>query len=558
MSHKISELISNVLALNSTLTFDNDQVKSAISGTEGLDNFTHKKRTFLAVVKLTESQEIKALIDLANLCASDQKLAFTLYPISTGKNWGYGSSQPSGIEKNIVLLDLGRLNNIKYFDPDLGLVTIEPGVTQQQLSDFLHKHDYPYMVPVTGAGPECSILANALERGYGITPHTDHFGAVTSIQGYWANGTPYHSAIDELDQSTEKHVNKTYKWGLGPYLEGLFTQSNLGIVSQLTLRLAIRKPRFSSFFIQLNNDKNLEQIVPIVKKVLQDYEGIVGAINIMDQRRLLSMLSKNPDKYSHKVMSEGKIKVLASNLKVPCWTVVGSIYGSKGVVKSVKKEIRELFSVIPCRQVYSDSFSIIAANKIMAALPSWLINNINLLSKLSKQLIAFQQGKDIMLGIPNKMALKLAYWRHQDAQKFTSNSLSPGSDECGLLWYAPLISMKVEVIREFVSFVRTTCPQYNIEPFITLTNLKHDCIDSTIPIVFDSKNTKAINDAHQCLEVLTKEGLKRGFVPYRINIDQQQWLLDKDSDFWQTVNLLKKSLDPNNILSISRYNPRKK
>jgi 4-cresol dehydrogenase (hydroxylating) len=42
------------------------------------------------------------------------------------------------------------------------------------------------------------------------------------------------------------------------------------------------------------------------------------------------------------------------------------------------------------------------------------------------------------------------------------------------------------------------------------------------------------------LEVLTKEGLKRGFVPYRINIDQQQWLLDKDSDFWQTVSLLKK------------------
>lgn len=556
MSHKISELISNVLSLHSTLTFDSKQVHAAINGTEGLDNFTHKKRTFLAVVKLTESQEIKAMIDLANRCARDPELAFTLYPISTGKNWGYGSSQPSGIEKNIVLLDLGRLNNIKHFDPELGLVTIEPGVTQQQLSDFLHNHDYPYMVPVTGAGPECSILANALERGYGITPHTDHFAAVNSIQGYWANGTPYHSAIEELDQSSEKHVNKTYKWGLGPYLEGLFTQSNLGIVCQVTLRLAIRKPGFCSFFIQLNSDNNLEQVVPIVKKILQDYEGIVGAINIMDQRRLLSMLSNNPDQYSHKVMSEDKIQALASSLKLPCWTVVGSIYGSKGVVKSVKKEISKLFNVIPCRQVYSDSFPIVAANKIMAALPTWLVNNINLLSKLSKQLIAFEQGKDIMLGIPNQVALKLAYWRHQDAQKFTSNSRSPGSDQCGLLWYAPLIRMKVEVIREFVSFVRTTCPQYNIEPFITLTNLKHDCIDSTIPIVFNSKNPEAITDAHRCLEELTKEGLKRGFVPYRINIDQQQWLLDKDTDFWQTVNLLKKSLDPNNILSISRYNPK--
>ena len=36
-------------------------------------------------------------------------------------------------------------------------------------------------MPVTGAGPNCSLLANALERGYGITPPTDHFGAVTRL-----------------------------------------------------------------------------------------------------------------------------------------------------------------------------------------------------------------------------------------------------------------------------------------------------------------------------------------------------------------------------------------
>ena len=56
--------------------------------------------------------------------------------------------------------------------------------------------------------------------------------------------------------------------------------------------------------------------------------------------------------------------------------------------------------------------------------------------------------------------------------------------------------------------------------------------------------------------MLVEEGLKKGFVPYRLNVDQQQWLLNKDSDFWQTVNQLKSSLDPNNILSQGRYNPR--
>gem|GEM_PF-3210575 len=33
-----------------------------------------------------------------------------------------------------------------------------------------------------------------------------------------------------------------------------------------------------------------------------------------------------------------------------------------------------------------------------------------------------------MLGKPNKVALKLAYWRHKDAQKFDKDKLSPGKD----------------------------------------------------------------------------------------------------------------------------------
>jgi 4-cresol dehydrogenase (hydroxylating) len=64
-----------------------------------------------------------------------------------------------------------------------------------------------------------------------------------------------------------------------------------------------------------------------------------------------------------------------------------------------------------------------------------------------------------------------------------------------------------------------------------------------------------LTNAHKCLKELVEEGLKKGFVPYRLNIDQQQWLLNKDSDFWQTVNQLKISLDPHNILSQGPYNP---
>ena len=557
MSPQLASLIENVLASDSSFSFDSQQLSRFMLGTEGLAFFDKKQRQLMGVITLSQASEIKLILDLANQCAKNEELAFSLYPISTGNNWGYGTSQPTGLSNNIILLDLGRLTNITHFDSELGLVTLEPGVTQQQLSDFLHQHNHDYMVPVTGAGPSCSILANALERGYGITPYTDHFSAVTSIQGYWANGRPYQSAVNELDASEDKLVDKTFKWGLGPYLEGLFTQSNLGIVSQMTIRLAKIKPDFTSFFIQMQDDALLEKAVPLIREVLQSYEGIVGAINLMDQRRLLSMFAKNPNgSDAHQVMHSKDINELATDLRAPSWTIVGSIYGTTRVVNAVKKEINNIFKQLPCKRIYSNSPTIVLANKVIDTLPPWLIKKIPTLTKVAEQLDSFNKGKEIMLGKPNKVALKLAYWRHKDADGFDKEKLSPGQDGCGLLWYAPLITMKAKKMREFVEFIRETCPKFNIEPFITFTNLKHDCVDSTIPIVFDLSNPKAVNDAHNCLKMLVEEGLKKGFVPYRLNVDQQQWLLNKDSDFWQTVNQLKSSLDPNNILSQGRYNPR--
>ena len=557
MSPQLASLIENVLTSDSSFSFDSQQLSRFMLGTEGLAFFDKKQRQLMGVITLSQASEIKLILDLANQCAKNEELAFSLYPISTGNNWGYGTSQPTGLSNNIILLDLGRLTNITHFDSELGLVTLEPGVTQQQLSDFLHQHNHDYMVPVTGAGPSCSILANALERGYGITPYTDHFSAVTSIQGYWANGRPYQSAVNELDASEDKLVDKTFKWGLGPYLEGLFTQSNLGIVSQMTIRLAKIKPDFTSFFIQMQDDALLEKAVPLIREVLQSYEGIVGAINLMDQRRLLSMFAKNPNgSDAHQVMHSNDINELATDLRAPSWTIVGSIYGTTRVVNAVKKEINNIFKQLPCKRIYSNSPTIVLANKVIDTLPPWLIKKIPTLTKVAEQLDSFNKGKEIMLGKPNKVALKLAYWRHKDADGFDKEKLSPGQDGCGLLWYAPLITMKAKKMREFVEFIRETCPKFNIEPFITFTNLKHDCVDSTIPIVFDLSNPKAVNDAHNCLKMLVEEGLKKGFVPYRLNVDQQQWLLNKDSDFWQTVNQLKSSLDPNNILSQGRYNPR--
>ena len=542
--------IKTAISSHAKVITDKDKLIPYHRGTEGLE----RKANVIAVVKAYEKKDVESLLLLANESASQSTLKFTIYPISTGLNWGYGTSQPPRIKANVVILDLSGLTKIE-FDEELGLVTLEPGVSQQLLSDFIKKKGDNFMVPVTGAGPKCSIVGNAIERGYGITPYTDHFGAVTAAQGYWANGRRYCSAISELDTSDNKTVDKTFKWGLGPYLEGLFTQSNFGIVTQITIRLARKPQKFISFIIQVSADENFEIAIPLIQKVLRDYEGIVGSINLMDKRRMLSMFAQNPNPGEHKVMTPSDIDKLSKKQKTPSWTIMGSIYGSNGVAKVVKKEIKRIFSALPCKQLYSDSPIFPILHAMIKSAPSPIFNLIPVLGLVKEQLASFERGKEIMLGRPNSIALKLCYWRHKSAKNFSTDKLSPGKDGCGVLWYAPLVTMKPEIMREYLEFIRVTCPKFNIEPLITFTNLKHDCVDSTIPILFDLSDPTAVKDAHNCLKELALQGLKLGYIPYRLNIDQQQWLLDANAPFWQTVNDIKSVVDPNSILSVGRYNP---
>jgi 4-cresol dehydrogenase (hydroxylating) flavoprotein subunit len=515
-------------------------------------SFQYGKTTFstplaidAAVIAMDECV-IGKLLTLANLHN------FCVYPISSGQNWGYGSFQFDSNSRPKVILDLSRLKQITATDKNLGLVTLQPGVTQQDLFDFLTTNNWQYMTPVTGAGPSCSIVGNALERGYGITPRTDHFGAVNALKAYIPHPeyceNQFESAISALDNSYEDLIDKTFKWGLGPYLDGIFSQSSLGIVSEMTIRLAPLPQNFCSFYIKIPSHSNFPNAIDLIKETLQEFEGIVGSINLMDRRRLVAMTSTNPNgPSSHQTMTEKQVEQLAIANKLPEWMIVGSIYGNKKIVQATKSVIRDKTRKIGT-VYFSDGLLMKVATKILS-LP---LPQIVIVRTFRGQIKSLQEGTDIMLGKPNQVALPLAYWRNPRIIPDKSKSLNPAKDGCGLLWYAPLIPMKKESLELFIQFVRTVCPKHGIEPLITFTNLRHDCIDATVPIVFNLEDKDASNAAHNCLDELVSNGREFGFVPYRLNTGQQK-KLNFTPVFWQTERLIKQALDPNSVLHPERY-----
>ncbi|MBS3804787.1 MAG: FAD-binding oxidoreductase [Oleiphilaceae bacterium] len=498
-------------------------------------------RSVPAVLRPDKQEQVPAVLQIA------QRWHVAIYPVSTGNNWGYGSANP--VEHNCVILDLSRLNRISDFDPEMGVVTIEPGVTQGALRQFLDNHEGDYLVPVTGAGPTCSVLGNALERGYGITPITDHFAAVTKIEAVLPDGTLYRTQLSELGC---EEVDGLFKWGLGPYLDGLFSQGNFGVVVSITIALAPVPETVTAFFFSTKDDAKLEALVPTVRAVLRALGGSVVAINLLNSQRMLSMMTPFPQEQAvDGVLPAHEVEGLANRYGVPAWSGVGAIYGSREVARAVRRTLRRLLGPVTDRLIFINRRKVRAARTIARVLPSRLATRITSMAN------TLSGALEIMHGRPNDVALALAYWR-SGTLPAPGQPKNPARDGCGLIWFAPLVPIRGKDVRRYIKMIERICPLYGINPLITLTTVNDRCFDSTVPLLFDRRDADATARAKDCYRALCEAGQKEGFLPYRLNIDAMDILNAGDSAFSKFAGQLKAAVDPNSILAPGRYVPRTK
>lgn len=472
-----------------------------------------------------------------------QRQGLKLYPISTGRNWGYGSALP--VSDDCIILDLSSMNRIVAFDAELGLVTVEPGVTQQDLADYLDARALPFMVPTTGAGPHASLLGNALERGYGIAPASDHFGAVTSLEAVLPDGQIYRSALCESGGS---RVDKAFKWGLGPYLDGLFTQGNFGIVTQVTIALARQPERIEAFFFSLKDDASLESAVDAVRRVLRDLPGLVGGVNLMNARRMLSMCEAYPlaEVPPSTAMREDVVARLCRKNALTAWTIAGALYGPGELVSVARKRIARILKPLATRTLF--------VSPERARLLADLCRRLPLLcrSKWANLSARLEEGVRNMAGRPSPVALSLAYWKAR-RKSADARLADPAKDGSGLMWYAPLVPLDPTSVQRFVAFAHEICLRHGIEPLLTLTSVSERCFDATLPILFDKQDPKEVLRAHTCYRELFEAGRSEGFVPYRLGIHAMESTVPTDAPCADLARAIKNAIDPCHLLAPGRY-----
>jgi 4-cresol dehydrogenase (hydroxylating) len=162
-----------------------------------------------------------------------------------------------------VVLDLKRMNRIIEVNDSNHYAIVEPGVSYFDLYHHIQEKELKVWLDVPDPGWG-SLIGNALEHGVGHTTSRfrNHFDAHCGMEVVLANGEIVRTGMGALPNA------KTwgqFKMGFGPITDGIFSQSNFGIVTKMGFWLMPQPEAFLQATIMAPRYEDLHPLVELLK-----------------------------------------------------------------------------------------------------------------------------------------------------------------------------------------------------------------------------------------------------------------------------------------------------
>jgi 4-cresol dehydrogenase (hydroxylating) flavoprotein subunit len=453
----------------------------------------------LAILKPDKKSDLEAILAVAN------QYHVPIYVVSTGKNWGVGSKIP--VKNGCALVILSEMKKIIEVNEKFRYAILEPGVTQKQLSDYLLANTN-LMLPVTGSAVNTSIVGNVLERGSVFFNH--RYELLTGLEVLLGNGKVIKTGYwHYFDSHTTKRPIFFYPPGVAPDLNGLFTQSNLGIVTAMVLRLIPRRP--GTIVYAEVKENNLVALIDTLRKLKEDKLT----------HNWLMITNKNDPRttYANKFNYTGN------------WSAIFCIHGIEEIREICKKVIEKQLSELCYDLVFLNS-----AVEEDAAHPYFPV-----LQKLYN-------------GIPSNYSIETMGQLSGFSFENSDYDVDYHKKVAGFITVTPAIPFEGKAIKEVVDLANKVSEEFQVSPFHNFVSIGEMALEGLCRVFFDREKENEIIKAHQWSKQLNQELKEIGIYPYRLSIKEMSNFINNPEDTnWKTIAAIKQHLDPNHIISPGKY-----
>jgi 4-cresol dehydrogenase (hydroxylating) len=303
---------------------------------------------------------------------------------------------------------------------------------------------------------------------------------------------------------------QVFKWGYGPTLDGIFTQSNYGIVTKMGMWLMPAPPDFRPFCIQYPNETDITKIVDALRplRIAMVIPNAVVIAHTLWEAPCTPV--KRTDYHTGPgAISDAAVSKIQKDYNIGAWNVYAGLYGTKETNDANWKIIEAVAAG--------------TGGKIITA-------------EQSRGSQALQYRFDLMKGKPNLGEFGLYNWRGGG----------------GSIWFAPVSQAKGSETLKQMKMAKDILGKYGFDyvgEFIVGWRDMHHVID----LLFDRSDEEQSKKAYACYDELLHTFAKEGYGMYRANTAFAEKVAATYGPVKRSVEKkLKKALDPNNILAPGR------
>jgi len=446
-------------------------------------------------------EQIRAILRVAN------QYTVPLWVVSQGRNLGYGGGAPR--VSGSVVVSLKRMKRIIEVNEECAYAVVEPGVTFMDLYAHLQAggHKLVASVPDIGWG---SVIGNALEYGRGYTLHGDHAASHCGMEVVLPTGDLIRTGMGAMSNSKSWHV---YPHSFGPSVDGLFMQSNFGIVTKMGVSLMPTPECYMSVTLSVKRDADLEPLIDIVRKlqlnrVIENYPVLANAVTLA-----ASFSTRDQWYQGDGPLPEEVIEKISRQPGLGPWNMRFALYGSEAVVDVQFAAAKAALSRIPDIHI--------EGRKYGGDTPH-------------DKILPMDQCQ---LGIPSLDILEAVKWRGE------------AGGHIGVSPVAPLIGREV---RQQCDLLGSIMRQHGFDYVGGILITPRSTLQ-IFEFTFDTLNESQVRAAQQGCKALLEAASKAGYGEYRSHLEHMD-AVARTYDFNDCASmrlnmLLKDALDPKGILS---------
>ncbi|MDE2597439.1 MAG: FAD-binding oxidoreductase [Sphingomonadales bacterium] len=441
-------------------------------------------------------EQVQEIVRIAN------RFKQPLWTVSTGKNMGYGMT--SCATPGQVVLDLKRMNRIISVDAELCTALVEPGVTYQQLRDYLDENNIPLWIDVPTVGPIVGPVGNTLDRGVGYTPYGEHFMVQCGMEVVMADGEVLRTGMGSTKNPS---AWQAFKWGYGPYLDGIFTQSNFGVVVKMGLWLMPAPPVYKPFVVRHKRMEDVARIVDAMRP-MRISNIIPNVVLMMGAGYQLAMFNRRADVWSGAgQVPDSAFAEAGAKAGLGMWNTYFALYGTPVMIAENEKIVRAAFAAIDGEVLTEED----------------MVGNPY-----------FHHHATLMRGGLSLEEVGLARWKGAGG---------------GLAWFAPVAPAKGSETAGQIELAKQILGKYGFDYTVAFAIGSRE-LHHIIALLYDKSDPEEEKRADQCYKDLVTGFGERGWASYRTGVHSMDLVAQQYGTKNRAVNAaIKQALDPNHILA---------